>query len=98
MRSDRQRRARDTLISTIKDSIKQAGMSRTSPSADLRIKSVRLILEVVASKKSGGKLELLRPVHRDEAEARGDVTSKNTHTMDIALARPRTPGRVDTGR
>jgi hypothetical protein len=87
----------DTLISTIKDSIKQAGISRTSPSADLRIKSVRLILEVVASKKSGGKLEFCVPFIGMKLALGGDVTSKNTHTMDIALAPPAESGPVVRG-
>lgn len=87
----------DTLITTVKDSIKLAGISRTSPSADLQIKSVRLILEVVASKKSGGKLSFCVPFIGMKLAVGGDVTSKNTHTMDIALAPPPETGPVVRG-
>ena len=46
----------DTLISVIKDSVKRAGVSRTSHTRDLQVASVELILEVVASKTAGGRL------------------------------------------
>ena len=42
-----------TLISVVKDSIKRAGVSRTSQTKDLQVASVRLILHVVASKTAG---------------------------------------------
>ncbi len=46
----------DTLIGVVKDSIKQAGVSRTSQTRDLQVASVQLILDVVASKAAGGGL------------------------------------------
>jgi hypothetical protein len=45
----------DTLIRVIKDSIKQAGVSRTSQTKDLQVASVQLILDVVASKTADGR-------------------------------------------
>ena len=60
----------DTLISVVKDSIKQAGVSRTSQTRDLQVASVQLILDVVASKTAGGGAGLPRSLHRDEAPPR----------------------------
>ena len=51
----------DTLISVVKDSIKQAGVSRTSQTRDLQVASVQLILQVVASKAAGGRLDFCVP-------------------------------------
>jgi hypothetical protein len=87
----------DTLIATIKESIKQAGVSRTSASADLRIKSVRLILEVVASQAAGGKLDICVPFIGMKMSLGAKVTRENTHTMDIALVPPPESGPVVRG-
>jgi Trypsin-co-occurring domain 2 len=51
----------DTLIGVVKDSIKRAGVSRTSPTSDLQVTSVTLILEVVATKTAGGGLDFCVP-------------------------------------
>ena len=40
----------EALISVVKDSIKRAGISRTSQDRDLRVASVQLILDVVTAK------------------------------------------------
>lgn len=76
------------LISIIKDSIKQAGVSRTSGSTDLRVGSVRLILEVVASTTGGGGLDFCVPFIGMKLRLGGKVTKQNTHTMDISLVPP----------
>ena len=46
----------EELVGVVKESIKEAGVSRTSQTTDLRVGSVQLILQVVASKAAGGKL------------------------------------------
>jgi hypothetical protein len=51
----------DNLISVVKDSIKQAGVSCTSQTRDLQIASVQLVLDVVASKSAGGRLDFRVP-------------------------------------
>ena len=78
----------DSLISVIKDSIKQAGASRTSPARDLRIASVQLILKVVASKTAGGKLDFCVPFIGMKLSLGTKVTKKDTHTIDIILVPP----------
>jgi hypothetical protein len=77
-----------TLISVIKDSIKQAGVSRTSQAKDLQVASVQLILDVVASKTVGGRLDFCVPFIGMKLSLGTKVTKKDTHTIDITLVPP----------
>jgi Trypsin-co-occurring domain 2 len=78
----------DILIGVIKDSIKQAGVSRTSQTRDLQVASVRLILDVVASKAVGGALDFTVPFIGMKLRAGTRLTKKDTHTIDITLVPP----------
>jgi Trypsin-co-occurring domain 2 len=78
----------ETLISAIKDSIMQAGVSRTSQSWDLRVASVQLILEVVASTSTGGGLTFCVPFIGMTLSIGAEVTRKDTHTIDLTLVPP----------
>jgi hypothetical protein len=78
----------DTLISVVKDSIKRAGVSRTSQTQDLRVASVRLILDVVAGKTAGGGLDFHVPFIGMKLSLGAKVTKKDTHTIDITLVPP----------
>ena len=78
----------DELISIVKESIKQAGVSRTSETTDLRVGSVQLILAVVASKVAGGSLNFRVPFIGMKLSAGAKATKKNTHIIDIALVPP----------
>jgi hypothetical protein len=78
----------DTLISVVKDSIKRAGVSRTSRDRDLKVASVRLILDVVASKTAGGGLDFCVPFIGMQFRVGAKVTKKDTHTIDITLVPP----------
>ena len=60
----------EALISVVKDSIKRAGVSRTSQDRDLQVASVQLILDVVASQDGRRRAGLPRPLHRHEAPRR----------------------------
>lgn len=80
----------DTLISIVKDSIKQAGVSRTSQAKDLQVASVQLILDVVASKTAGGGLDFRVPFIGMKPSLGAKVTKKDTHTIDITLVPPAT--------
>jgi hypothetical protein len=77
-----------TLISVVKESIKQAGVSRTSQPRDLQVASVQLILDVVASKTVGGKLDFRVPFIGMKLSIGAKVTKKDTHTIDITLVPP----------
>jgi hypothetical protein len=78
----------DTLITVVKDSIKQAGVSRTSQAGDLQVASVQLILDVVASKTVGGRLDFCVPFIGMKLSLGAKVTKKDTHTIDITLVPP----------
>jgi hypothetical protein len=78
----------DTLITVVKDSIKQAGVSRTSEAKDLQVATVQLILQVVASKAAGGSLEFCVPFIGMKLSLGAKVTKKDTHTIDITLVPP----------
>jgi hypothetical protein len=78
----------DTLISVVKDSIKQAGVSRTSQTRDLQVASVQLILDVVASKTAGGGLDFCVPFIGMKLRVGTKITKKDTHTIDITLVPP----------
>lgn len=78
----------DGLISAVKESIKRAGASRTSPARDLRVASVQLILEVVASKAAGGGVDFRVPFIGMKLRLGAKVTRKDTHTIDITLVPP----------
>lgn len=78
----------DTLISVVKDSIKQAGVSRTSQAGDLQVASVQLVLNVVASKTVGGGVDFRVPFIGMKLSLGAKVTKKDTHTIDITLVPP----------
>jgi len=76
------------LIAVVKDSVKQARVSRTSETRDLQVTSVQLILQVVASKSTGGRLEFCVPFIGMKLSLGAEVTKKDTHTIDITLMPP----------
>lgn len=78
----------ETLISVVKDSIKISGISRTSQDRDLQVASVQLILDVVAAKTAGGGLDFRVPFIGMKFRVGGNVTSKDTHTIEITLVPP----------
>jgi hypothetical protein len=81
----------DTLIGVVKDSVKRAGVSRTSQAQDLRITSVQLILKVVASKTSGSEVDFRVPFIGMKLGLGAKITKKDTHTIDITLVPPKDP-------
>lgn len=78
----------DTLVRVVKDSIKQAGVSRTSQTRDLRVASVQLILEVMASNTAGGGLDFCVPFIGMKLSLGAKVTEQDTHTIDLTLVPP----------
>ena len=78
----------DTLIGVVKGSIKQAGASGASPTKDLQVTSVQLILHAVASTTRGGGLDFLVPFTGMNLGLGAKVTEKDTHTIDITLVPP----------
>jgi NTP-dependent ternary system trypsin peptidase co-occuring protein len=87
----------DTLINVVKDSIRRAGISGSTPARDLQVASVRLILDVVASETAGGKLDFRVPFIGMQLSVGTKVTKKDTHTIDITLVPPQADTRQVRG-
>lgn len=84
----------EALVGVVQESIKEAGVSRKSPTTNLRVGSAQLILEVVASKAAGGKWNFQVPFIGMKLSAGAKVTKKNTLTIDMTLVPPEDrPGR-----
>lgn len=78
----------DELIAVIKNSLESAGVS---PSADLRVASVQLILKVVAITTIGGGLSFRVPVLGTQMSLGARLTRQDTHSLDITLKPPARP-------
>ncbi len=78
----------DALIKAVKDSVRRAGVSRTSHATDLQVASVQLILKVVASKTAGSGVDFRVPFIGMKLSLGSKVTKKDTHTIDITLVPP----------
>jgi hypothetical protein len=87
----------DALIGVVKASVRRAGVSRTSQSPDLRVASVQLILEAIASVTAGGGLDFCVPFIGMKLQLGAKVTKKDTHTIDITLVPPPDAGRQVRG-
>ena len=66
----------------------RAGVSRTSQAKDLRVASVQLILQVIASTSAGGGLTFCVPFIGMKLRVGAEVTRKDTHTIDLTLVPP----------
>lgn len=82
-----------TLIGVVKEAVRRANVSRTSPGRDLRVASVQLKLAVVASKSAGGGMDFRVPFIGMKLTASAKVSARDTHTIDITLEPPQEPLR-----
>jgi len=89
-----------SLIAEVKKAIVVAGVTGANPSRDLRVDSVQLILEAVATRTEGGKVTFRVPFIGTEFSVGGKRTRQDTHTIDISLVPPdqAAPGAVLSGR
>lgn len=78
----------DELITVIKSSVRRAGVS---PSADLQVASVQLLLKVIATSMLGGGLNFRVPVLGMQLSVGAKVTRQDIHTLDITLTPPAQP-------
>src|SRR5438034_4743070 len=76
------------LIWLVKRAITLSGVSRLSPTHDLRVASVQVVLEVVATKAGGTDISLRVPFINSELGMSGDLTKRETETIDITLVPP----------
>lgn len=78
----------DDLIKVVKASVRRGGVSRVSGPGDLQVTSVRLNLQVIASKSGGAGLSLRVPVIGAELRVGTKITRQDTHAVDIKLVPP----------
>lgn len=76
------------LIWLVKSAITRSGVSRLSATHDLRVASVQVVLDVVATKTGGGDISLRVPFINSELGMSGDLTKRDTETIDITLVPP----------
>jgi Trypsin-co-occurring domain 2 len=78
----------EELVTAVKDSIKQAGVSSSSDTRDLQVRSVQLTLHVVAIASAGGRLDFRVPFIGMKLSVGTKVTRQDTHTIEMTLVPP----------
>ena len=76
------------LIEAVKQAIRVANVSCTTPDRDLRIGSMRLVLHAVATRSYGGGLNFHIPLIGTEVRLGGQLTQQDTHEIEISLVPP----------
>jgi len=81
----------DELIAKVKDALIEAGVTSANSDADMRVRSVRLVLEVIATEGLGGRVNFHVPFIGTELSVGASRTQRDTHTIDITLVPPSQP-------
>ena len=76
------------LIETIKQAIKAANMSSTDLDRDLRVGSVQLTLNAVATHSLGGGVDFRIPFIGMQVKVGSKLTKQDTHRIDIGMVPP----------
>jgi hypothetical protein len=76
------------VITAVKLAIKEASVSATSESRDLRVDSFRLVLHALATKTAGGSLRFTVPFIGMPVWLGTRVTRRDTHEIEINLVPP----------
>jgi Trypsin-co-occurring domain 2 len=76
------------LVASVKDSIKTASISTVDAGRDLRVSSVRLILETIATRSAGGALDFRVPFIGFQVKLGGKLSRQRVHEIDISLIPP----------
>lgn len=87
----------EALIDTVKEAVKRAGMSNSASESDLRIESVQISLHTLATKATGGALDIRVPFIGMKLRAGTKVTGQDTHKIDMTLKPPARPARAVRG-
>ncbi len=76
------------LIEIVKQAIKAANVSNTDSGRDLRVGSVQLILNVVATRSLGSGVDFRIPFIGMQVKLGNKLTKQDTHRVDINLVPP----------
>ncbi|MGP0024428.1 MAG: trypco2 family protein [Streptosporangiaceae bacterium] len=83
------------LIETVKQAIKTANISSNDLNRELRVGSVRLTLNAVATRSVGGGVEFRIPFIGMQIKVGSKLTRRDTHQIDINLVPPDLKGRPE---
>ena len=83
------------LIETVKSAIKAASLSSADPHRDLRVDSVRLILNAVATRSLGGGADFRIPFIGMKLKFGNELTKQDTHKIDISYLPPHPKGQPE---
>lgn len=78
----------DSLIDAVKAAVKEAGISTADTDRAVRVVSVQLVLNAVATTRGGAKLEFTIPFIGMSIKLGTAITVEDTHTIDITLVPP----------
>jgi hypothetical protein len=76
------------VIAAVKLAIKEASVSATDESRDLRVDSVKLVLHALATRTIGGGLSFTIPFIGMSARVGAKVTKSDTHEIEVNLIPP----------
>jgi len=83
------------LISTIKQAIKMANVSNSDLDRDVRVGSVQIILNAVATRSLGGGVDFRVPFIGMPIKFGNKLTGQDTHKVDISMVPPDLTGRPE---
>jgi hypothetical protein len=78
----------DELIGVVKNAVKRANISSTNSARDLRVTSVQLTLNVLATGTIGGGIDFRVPFLGMKFSIGRSVTRSDTHTIEVTLVPP----------
>lgn len=78
----------DEVVDAVKNAIKLAGISAADTGRDLRVASMQLTLNTVATVTAGGGLDFRVPFVGMKLSIGTAVTRRDTHTIDMTLVPP----------
>lgn len=78
----------EVLIDAVKEAVKRAGVSGSASQGDLRVESVQIVLQALATKAAGGVLDFRVPFIGMKLRAGTKVTGRDTHRIDMTLKPP----------
>src|SRR4051794_26809374 len=88
----------DALVSAVKNAIREADISASDPGRDLRVTTIGLSLQAVATVKAGGGLDFPVPVLGWKLKVGATRSRQRTHTIEISLvSEPATQVEVRRG-
>ncbi len=75
----------ETLVWLLKEAVRESGVSRLSKDQDLRVASIQITLEVLATKSRGADVSVTVPFIGAEVGGGAKLTNKDTETIDMTL-------------